>query len=102
MIVKAYAGETVTLQKSLPSDITGGVAKFAWKRITTDDEVEAETVVKDATIATNVVSITLNSSETLTEGRYEYEFRTLLDGKEDRVDGGIIVLQKALIKGLTA
>ena len=103
MIISAYAGETIKIETTIldqngtPIDLSDGVAKFALKL--KDSDV---VVVKDATIMTNHISVTLSSTETSITGRYEYEFRTLLNGEEDRVDGGVLIIQNSLFKGLSA
>lgn len=111
MITNYFTGETIKIEASVfdssddPIDLQGSIAKFAMKRIyprgLTDDEV----IVKDVVIggaSNNVLSITLDSSETLIAGRYKYEFRILLNAEEKSVDQGTIVLEESIIKGLNA
>ena len=101
MNISIRQGETVKLETSVldvtgqAADLSGAIVKFAIKKKDVDT-----VVIKDPTVLLNVISLTLDSTDTSEVGEYFYEFRIKLNGEEDSVDFGKIQITRALVYGL--
>ena len=92
MIIEAYTGETVIIELAVTNalNLTGAICRFSLKGKGTE-------LLKTPTIVGNVLSVRLESNETLVAGKYRYEFRVKIGNDVDSLMFDQLLLKDANI-----